>query len=160
MIGRTAIAQLVGRVGVSSEQRRAGDARRGLSLVRSDHAMTLHRWPRSVTPGPATCPGRLGEQRPNAPPTSSERAYALDVSFPERASTAVAPERGPAPLVARVGVEDAEEPRPGWMRSLAEHYERTRQGHPTDELCVVFDIDGTILDLRHLVVGRVARLRP
>ena len=37
------------------------------------------------------------------------------------------------------------------MRSLAEHYERTRQGHPTDELCVVFDIDGTILDLRHLV---------
>jgi hypothetical protein len=38
------------------------------------------------------------------------------------------------------------------MRSLSEHFERTRRRHPTDELCIVFDIDGTILDLRHLVV--------
>lgn len=38
------------------------------------------------------------------------------------------------------------------MRHLSEHYERTRRRHPTDELCVVFDIDGTILDMRHLVV--------
>jgi hypothetical protein len=38
------------------------------------------------------------------------------------------------------------------MRSLSEHYERIRRDHPADELCVVFDIDGTILDTRHLVV--------
>lgn len=38
------------------------------------------------------------------------------------------------------------------MRYLSEHYERTRRCHPTDELCVVFDIDGTILDVRHFVV--------
>jgi phosphoglycolate phosphatase-like HAD superfamily hydrolase len=38
------------------------------------------------------------------------------------------------------------------MRSLSEHYERARRRNPSDELCVVFDIDGTILDLRHLVV--------
>ncbi|CAN5796173.1 hypothetical protein BH18ACT17_BH18ACT17_06160 [soil metagenome] len=38
-----------------------------------------------------------------------------------------------------------------WMRTLAEHYEAVRSAHPTDELAVVFDIDGTILDLRHLV---------
>jgi hypothetical protein len=38
------------------------------------------------------------------------------------------------------------------MRYLAEHYERARRRHPDDELCVVFDIDGTILDLRHVVV--------
>ena len=38
------------------------------------------------------------------------------------------------------------------MRVLADHYAAVRRTHPTDELCVVFDIDGTILDLRHLVV--------
>jgi phosphoglycolate phosphatase-like HAD superfamily hydrolase len=39
-----------------------------------------------------------------------------------------------------------------WMRVLADRYEAARRDHPLDELCVVFDIDGTILDLRHLVV--------
>jgi hypothetical protein len=62
-------------------------------------------------------------------------AYARGVSFPERATRDAASEHGP-----------------GWMRSLSEHYERIRRQNPTDELCVVFDIDGTILDLRHLVV--------
>ena len=38
-----------------------------------------------------------------------------------------------------------------WMRALADHYARLCGAHPDDELCVVFDIDGTILDLRHLV---------
>ncbi len=38
-----------------------------------------------------------------------------------------------------------------WMRSLAEHYARTRADHPDDHLLVVFDIDGTILDMRHMV---------
>jgi len=37
------------------------------------------------------------------------------------------------------------------MRELAQHYERMRRSHPGGELVVVFDIDGTILDLRHLV---------
>jgi hypothetical protein len=38
------------------------------------------------------------------------------------------------------------------MRALSTHYERARRKHPDDDLCVVFDIDGTILDMRHLVV--------
>jgi phosphoglycolate phosphatase-like HAD superfamily hydrolase len=40
---------------------------------------------------------------------------------------------------------------PDWMRSLAEHYARCRSAHPEDQLLVVFDIDGTILDMRHMV---------
>ena len=36
------------------------------------------------------------------------------------------------------------------MRTLADHYASVRRAHPTRELCLVFDIDGTILDLRHL----------
>jgi phosphoglycolate phosphatase-like HAD superfamily hydrolase len=39
-----------------------------------------------------------------------------------------------------------------WMLALASHYSVARETHPTDELAIVFDIDGTILDLRHLVV--------
>jgi phosphoglycolate phosphatase-like HAD superfamily hydrolase len=37
------------------------------------------------------------------------------------------------------------------MWELAVHYERMRRAYPDDELCVVFDIDGTILDVRYLV---------
>ena len=37
------------------------------------------------------------------------------------------------------------------MRALADHYAAAREASSTDELCIVFDIDGTILDLRHLV---------
>lgn len=40
----------------------------------------------------------------------------------------------------------------GWMHALAEHFATVRGSYPTEELCVVFDIDGTILDLRYLVV--------
>jgi hypothetical protein len=38
-----------------------------------------------------------------------------------------------------------------WMHSLATHYFRMRARHPQDDLLVVFDIDGTILDMRHMV---------
>src|SRR6185503_9354493 len=38
-----------------------------------------------------------------------------------------------------------------WMHALADHYANARRAHPSDELCIVFDIDGTVLDLRHLV---------
>ncbi len=37
------------------------------------------------------------------------------------------------------------------MRSLARHYAAMRVAHPHDHLLVVFDIDGTILDMRHMV---------
>ena len=37
------------------------------------------------------------------------------------------------------------------MRALADHYQAARSQSLSDELCIVFDIDGTILDLRHLV---------
>lgn len=39
-----------------------------------------------------------------------------------------------------------------WMRSLSEYYRWMRLRFPEDDLCIVFDIDGTILDLRHLIV--------
>jgi phosphoglycolate phosphatase-like HAD superfamily hydrolase len=39
-----------------------------------------------------------------------------------------------------------------WMGALSEHYRRARELHPNDELCIVFDIDGTIVDPRHLIV--------
>jgi hypothetical protein len=38
-----------------------------------------------------------------------------------------------------------------WMRDLAKHYAAARRRHPLDDLLVVFDIDGTILDMRHMV---------
>jgi phosphoglycolate phosphatase-like HAD superfamily hydrolase len=38
-----------------------------------------------------------------------------------------------------------------WMRQLAAHFTRARSDHPADDLCVVFDVDGTILDMRYLV---------
>jgi beta-phosphoglucomutase-like phosphatase (HAD superfamily) len=47
--------------------------------------------------------------------------------------------------VDRVSTED-------WMRALAAHLDRMRAAYPEDELCLVFDIDGTIVDTRHLVV--------
>jgi hypothetical protein len=37
------------------------------------------------------------------------------------------------------------------MWELALHYERMRRAYPDHELCIVFDIDGTILDARYLV---------
>jgi phosphoglycolate phosphatase-like HAD superfamily hydrolase len=38
-----------------------------------------------------------------------------------------------------------------WMRSLADHYARNRARSADARLLVVFDIDGTILDMRHMV---------
>jgi hypothetical protein len=38
-----------------------------------------------------------------------------------------------------------------WMRRLARHYAGVRAAHPHDQLLVVFDIDGTVLDMRHMV---------
>jgi len=35
-----------------------------------------------------------------------------------------------------------------WMKQLALHYEKTRERHPRDRLIILFDIDGTILDMR------------
>jgi len=38
-----------------------------------------------------------------------------------------------------------------WMRALASQYYRARRNHPNDRLIAVFDIDGTILDMRQMV---------
>jgi len=38
-----------------------------------------------------------------------------------------------------------------WMTELAAHYENIRQRHPYDKLLILFDIDGTILDMRYLI---------
>ncbi len=39
-----------------------------------------------------------------------------------------------------------------WMNKLAEHFETHRQVYPRDKLLIVFDIDGTILDMRHMIL--------
>jgi len=39
-----------------------------------------------------------------------------------------------------------------WMRRLARHYEKMRQLYPHDNLIILFDIDGTILDMRYMVL--------
>ncbi len=38
-----------------------------------------------------------------------------------------------------------------WMRQLNNHYREERARHPRDNLLVVFDIDGTIIDMRHVI---------
>lgn len=38
-----------------------------------------------------------------------------------------------------------------WMRALATHYTRSRERYPDERLLILFDIDGTILDMRYLV---------
>ncbi len=40
----------------------------------------------------------------------------------------------------------------GWMRQLASHYQWMRTAFPDEQLIVLFDIDGTIVDLRHMVL--------
>ena len=40
-----------------------------------------------------------------------------------------------------------------WMKKLAQHYEKMRSIYPSDRLIVLFDIDGTILDMRHMVLS-------
>lgn len=39
-----------------------------------------------------------------------------------------------------------------WMAELTYHYEKTRRQYPQDRLMVLFDIDGTILDMRYMVL--------
>lgn len=38
-----------------------------------------------------------------------------------------------------------------WMSALASHYEMVRHRFPDDKLIILFDIDGTILDMRHML---------
>ncbi|MFQ6113366.1 MAG: HAD family hydrolase, partial [bacterium] len=39
-----------------------------------------------------------------------------------------------------------------WMAMLASHYEKTRRQYPQDRLMILFDIDGTILDMRYMIL--------
>ncbi len=39
-----------------------------------------------------------------------------------------------------------------WMTTLARHYDRICARYPDDELLVFFDIDGTILDMRYMIL--------
>lgn len=39
-----------------------------------------------------------------------------------------------------------------WMRTLADHYEQTRDQFPNEQLVILFDIDGTILDTRYTIL--------
>ena len=39
-----------------------------------------------------------------------------------------------------------------WMKELSLHYEKTRNLHSADQLLVIFDIDGTILDMRYMIL--------
>lgn len=39
-----------------------------------------------------------------------------------------------------------------WMQALAGHYESMRAAHPDADLLILFDIDGTILDVRHMLL--------
>jgi hypothetical protein len=37
------------------------------------------------------------------------------------------------------------------MKELAQHYQKTREKYPDDELVIVFDIDNTIIDMREMI---------
>ena len=41
----------------------------------------------------------------------------------------------------------------GWMRDLASHYNRARVTYPNDRLIILFDVDGTIVDLRYMMLS-------
>ncbi len=40
-----------------------------------------------------------------------------------------------------------------WMAELASHYQKMREMYPQDKLMILFDIDGTILDMRYMVLN-------
>lgn len=44
-----------------------------------------------------------------------------------------------------------------WLARLATHYTTMRCRYPDDELMVIFDIDGTLLDLRHMMLYLLRR---
>jgi hypothetical protein len=48
-------------------------------------------------------------------------------------------------------IDTVDATRSTWMHRHVEHYRAMRARHPDDELVVVFDIDGTIIDTRHLI---------
>jgi hypothetical protein len=48
-------------------------------------------------------------------------------------------------------IDTVDATRSTWMHRLVEHYRAMRARYPDDELVVVFDIDGTIIDTRHLI---------
>jgi len=39
-----------------------------------------------------------------------------------------------------------------WMKMLGDHYQRARNQYPQDKLLILFDIDGTVLDMRHMIL--------
>ena len=39
-----------------------------------------------------------------------------------------------------------------WMAKLATHYAQMQRKYPEDQLLIVFDIDGTMLDLRYMML--------
>ena len=41
----------------------------------------------------------------------------------------------------------------GWMRDLASRYERARAIHPNDRLIILFDVDGTVVFLRYMMLS-------
>jgi hypothetical protein len=44
-----------------------------------------------------------------------------------------------------------------WMKKLARHYDKMRARYPEDDLLILFDIDGTILDMRYMVLHVLRR---
>ena len=38
------------------------------------------------------------------------------------------------------------------MTALANHYDQARRLHPDDRLLIMFDIDGTIIDIRYMIL--------
>jgi len=39
-----------------------------------------------------------------------------------------------------------------WMKMLGDHYQKARSEYPQDKLLILFDIDGTVLDMRHMIL--------
>ena len=39
-----------------------------------------------------------------------------------------------------------------WMKLLGDHYQQARSQYPQDKLLILFDIDGTVLDMRHMIL--------
>lgn len=45
-----------------------------------------------------------------------------------------------------------------WMRLLSNHYMEVQSRYPGEKLMILFDIDGTILDMRHLILYVLRRI--
>lgn len=48
--------------------------------------------------------------------------------------------------------KDIEESMDSWMKRLGKHYQWMRKQYKNEKLMIVFDIDATIIDPRHMVV--------